>query len=113
MGTDLFAIDVQRGRDHGVAPYYKYYLSCKGVTVNDWRDLRHDFSGEHLDMLKLIYESVFDMDLVTGVMMEKKVNRIMGAVGRCIMVDQLYRLKYADRFFYKFSNTPKPYSKGN
>lgn len=64
-------------------------------------------------MLGSIYESVFDMDLITGVMLEKKINRIIGVVGRCIMADQMYRLKYGDRFFYKFTNGPDAYSKGN
>lgn len=40
IGTDVFALDILRGRDHGLAPYVKYLELCTNQTINDWPDLR-------------------------------------------------------------------------
>lgn len=113
MGTDLLSIDIQRGRDHGIAPYHQYYSRCMKTKVRNWNDLRPSFSHENILILSRIYESVFDLDLIVGVMLEKKVYNLVGDVARCLMAEQIYRLKYGDRFFYKFTNNPRPFTDGN
>lgn len=35
MGTDLFSIDVHRGREHGLSPYIKYYTECTNKKVRN------------------------------------------------------------------------------
>lgn len=113
MGTDLFSIDMQRGRDHGVGPYHKYYTKCTKKFVKDWSDLRDNFAAENLLLMSTIYESVFDLDLVVGVMLENKDKTdYLGAVGICLMGEQFYRTKHGDRFFYAFSNSPNPFTNG-
>lgn len=39
VGIDLSSIDIQRARDHGLAPYYQYVELCSSVKINKWSDL--------------------------------------------------------------------------
>lgn len=112
MGTDLFSIDVNRGRDHGVPPYHQYYTKCTGRVVNEWDDLGDHFEQEHLKLLSEIYENVYDVDLVTGVVLEKRDNSLLGVVARCIMAEQFHSLKYGDRHFYSFAANPDGFTRG-
>lgn len=112
MGTDLFSIDIHRGRDHGVSPYYKYYTKCTGKRVKHWNDLSEHFDIENIVLMSKIYESVFDVDIVTGVMLEQRDNTLLGVVARCIMGLQFHRLRYGDRFFYSSSANPRRFSTG-
>ena len=38
-GTDLVAINIQRGRDHGLGGYTSYYEVCNDKTVTEFEDL--------------------------------------------------------------------------
>lgn len=112
MGTDLFAIDIHRSREHGVASYSKHYTECTGIRVRDFKDLQADFSYENLRMLSQIFESVEDMDVVTGTMMEDRDHTMTGVVARCMMGKQFHRLKYGDRYFYNSKDNPRPFTPG-
>lgn len=46
VGFDLSAIDIQRARDHGLAPYYQYVELCSSVKINTWSDLEVVISSE-------------------------------------------------------------------
>lgn len=38
--SDILAFDIQRGRDHGLQPYFKYLEHCNNIKVNDWKDIQ-------------------------------------------------------------------------
>lgn len=40
IGTDALALDIQRGRDHGLAGYTRYVELCTGRTISEWEQLR-------------------------------------------------------------------------
>lgn len=40
IGTDALALDIQRGRDHGLAGYTHYVELCTGRTITEWEQLR-------------------------------------------------------------------------
>ena len=46
--ADLFAINVQRGRDHGLQPYYKYFQACTGITVTSFSSLNKYISAGNM-----------------------------------------------------------------
>ncbi|XP_049527133.1 chorion peroxidase isoform X3 [Dermacentor silvarum] len=39
-GSDLFATDIQRGRDHGLRPYADYVQHCRNITLTDFDSLK-------------------------------------------------------------------------
>lgn len=111
-GFDLFSIDLNRARDNGLPPYHVLYTKCTGRKVNHWNDFLEHFDKQNLDLMETIYESVFDMDALAGVLMERRDYSLMGVVARCMAAEQFRHLKYADRYFYSFSDSPTKFSSG-
>ena len=106
-GFDLVAINIQRGRDHGVPGYTKYLEICGGTNVQDWEDLRGLMKPEHISRLQKAYRSVEDVDLFVGGFLEDAhEDSMIGPVFKCIIGDQFARLKKGDRFFYDLGTDP-------
>lgn len=100
-GLDLVAINVQRGRDHGLPGYNKYREICLGQKAVDWADFANTIAPEKVAMLKIIYKTVDDVDLYVGGFLESPhEDAILGPIFKCILGDQFARLKKGDRFFY-------------
>lgn len=57
--VDLFATNVNRGRDHGVPPYNFIRERCGLSKANDFADLADQMSKESIEKLKAIYKSVY------------------------------------------------------
>merc|ERR1712117_793520 len=104
-GLDLVAVNIQRGRDHGLPGYNKYKEICTGDKARTFDDLRKVMSATHVAQLKSVYRDVDDIDLYVGGFLEKAhEDSILGPVFKCIIGDQFARLKKGDRFFYDLGN---------
>ena len=99
-GHDLAALNIQRGRDHGLADYntcrehlgLEKYVSIKDITCN--KDL--------CAILTELYGSVDNIDLFVGGIIEKpKGHSVLGHVFHEICRDQFERIRDADRFWYE------------
>jgi len=100
-GLDLVAINVQRGRDHGLPGYNKYREICLGQKAADWADFTNTIAAEKVAVLKVIYKTVDDVDLYVGGFLESPhEDSILGPIFKCLIGDQFARLKKGDRFFY-------------
>ena len=100
-GLDLVALNIQRGRDHGLPGYNKYREICMGSRANTWTDLSPAIPQEHISHLQRMYKSIDDIDLFVGGFLEKPhQDSLVGPVFKCIIGDQFARLKKGDRFFY-------------
>merc|ERR1719431_1443600 len=99
-GLDLVAVNIQRGRDHGIPGYNKFREICVGKKA-DWTELRKSFLPKHITLLRQVYDSVDDIDLYVGGFLEAAhEDSILGPVFKCIIGDQFARLKKGDRYFY-------------
>ncbi|KAK8781117.1 hypothetical protein V5799_017543 [Amblyomma americanum] len=60
-GNDLFAVDMQRGRDHGIRPYADYVQLCRNITLSCFDDLhRYKLMPKYIAKIySQIYECVF------------------------------------------------------
>ncbi|XP_058451807.1 peroxidase [Malaya genurostris] len=91
IGTDVLALDIQRGRDHGLSSYTSYYTLCTGKTVESWSNLSSIISPADIETLKSAYASVHDVDLVVGAVAERPgvPEAIVGPTLACIIKDQM------------------------
>lgn len=99
-GLDLASLNIQRGRDHGLADYNSTREAIGLPRVTSFADITSDH--ELQDKLASLYGTVNDVDLWIGGLAEDHVRR--GSVGetfRTIIVDQFERLRDGDRFWYQ------------
>ena len=98
-GLDLAAVNLQRGRDHGL-PSYNDMRRGLGLEPRD------DFTQITSDPiaaanLAAIYNSIEDVDLWIGAIAEDDHNGgLVGELLNAILVDQFTRTRDGDRFFY-------------
>uniref|UniRef100_L7M0Y2 Putative peroxinectin n=1 Tax=Rhipicephalus pulchellus TaxID=72859 RepID=L7M0Y2_RHIPC len=104
-GDDLFAVDIQRGRDHGVRPYVDWVQLCQNITITSFSNLSQVMPEETAQLYEQVYENVRDIDLYSGALSETRLEGAeLGATYACGVARQFRLLKYADRFYYEHAN---------
>ncbi|XP_022170860.1 peroxidase-like [Myzus persicae] len=110
--TDLLSIDIQRGRDIGLPPYIRVRKICGFPNITSFDDLSGALQLTDIELLKQNYESVEDIDLLVGALLEPLVDDAMvGETARCIISDGFFRIRYGDRFFFDVEDQPGSFSK--
>nr|XP_026488127.1 uncharacterized protein LOC113394887 [Vanessa tameamea] len=102
FGMDLAAINIQRGRDHGVPPYTSWREPCGLSAISNFEDLFRIMPARVVRKLKVLYRHVDDIDLFTGGMAERPVvGGLVGPTFACIIAQQFSNLRKGDRFWYE------------
>lgn len=99
-GLDLAAVNIQRGRDHGLAGYgdTRKALGLRPVNSFDSKVWREGFG----EKLASVYDKPADVDLWVAGLAEKPVgSSLFGETFTKIMGDQFTRLRDGDRFWYE------------
>ena len=99
---DLMAINIQRGRDHGL-PGYAHYREVLGLgAVNSFDDLSGTFSTEQIARFKAVYKNVKDVDVFPGSIAEGPFpGSVLGSVNTHIILKQMGKFRSGDRFWYE------------
>jgi hypothetical protein len=99
VGFDLAALNLQRGRDHGL-PGYNAMRAALGLGAYTWDSAV--FLPGVKDLLMLVYTDIDDLDLWVGGLSEAHVNGgMLGELFSAIVSDQFRRLRDGDRFWYE------------
>ncbi|XP_013100427.2 uncharacterized protein LOC106082459 [Stomoxys calcitrans] len=104
-GVDLIALNIQRGRDHGLPSYNNYRALCNLKRASTWNDLSREIPTEVITRFKKIYPTVDDIDLFPGAMTERPLQGgLVGPTLACIIGIQFRQLRKCDRFWYENQN---------
>jgi len=99
-GLDLAAINIQRGRERGLADYNTIRQDIGLSPLTTFRDLSDD-NSLNKDMEEL-YGDVNDIDPWVGMLAESNVNgSIFGETAMHIIAQQFLNLRDGDRFYYE------------
>ena len=99
---DLPAINIQRGRDHGLPGYVRFREACGGNPVNSFTDLEDTTPLDKIWDLQEAYDNLLDIDLFAGAMLESPLpGSQIGFTFTCILTAQFHNLRFGDRFWYE------------
>jgi peroxidase len=99
-GLDLASLNIQRGRDHGLADYNDVRAAIGLPKVRSFADITRN--KETQAKLQSLYGSVDKIDLWVGVLAEDHApGSSVGPTAQRIIADQFSRLRAGDRFWYQ------------
>ena len=99
-GFDLVSLNIQRGRDHGLADYNTVRASYGLPRVKQFSEITSDAAVQQ--QLQQLYGTVDNIDLWVGGLAESHLpGASMGPTFTKILVDQFTRLRDGDRFWYQ------------
>ncbi|XP_019403812.1 PREDICTED: peroxidasin homolog isoform X1 [Crocodylus porosus] len=103
VSLDLAAINIQRGRDHGIPPYNDFRVFCNLTSAQEFEDLRNEIKNlEIREKLRSLYGTTKNIDLFPALMVEDLVpGTRVGPTLMCLLTTQFRRLRDGDRFWYE------------
>ncbi|XP_071090339.1 salivary peroxidase/catechol oxidase-like [Haliotis cracherodii] len=103
---DLAALNIQRGRDHGLPSYTKWRKYCNVPTATSIDGLAPTtHTNTTVNLLKKVYKHIDDIDLFPGALSEKPVpGGLLGPTFTCLLGKQFQALKEGDRFWFEENN---------
>src|SRR5207249_10802255 len=99
-GLDLASLNIQRGRDHGLADYNTTRAAYGLPRVTSFAQITSNPALQA--KLQSLYGTVNNIDLWVGVLAENHVpGASVGPTLKAIITDQFTRLRDGDRFWYQ------------
>ncbi len=99
-GLDLASLNIQRGRDHGLANYNETREALDLDPITDFSQI--STNPQVQGNLQAVYSHVDEIDLWVGGLAEDHVSgALVGETFHIILVDQFTRLRDGDRFYYE------------
>src|SRR5262249_14950710 len=104
-GFDLASLNIQRGRDHGLADYNTVRAAYGLPRVASFSPISSDPKIQA--KLRALYGTVNHIDLLDGALAEDHVRgSSTGPLIRAALIDQFERLRDGDRFWYQRALDP-------
>ncbi|CAH1270774.1 PXDN [Branchiostoma lanceolatum] len=102
-GLDLAALNIQRGRDHGLPGYNAWRVKCGLPKANSFDDLAREIPDVIArGKLENLYSHVDDIDVFVGGLVEETVpGGVVGPTFACLIGLQFQDLRKGDRFWFE------------
>lgn len=108
---DLMAINIQRGRDHGIPGYPQWRLWVNLPPVRTWEEMKQYVDNSAVENFKLLYKFVDDVDLISAGLAEfKEQGALVGPTFARMIALMYHEWKFGDRFWYETSNEPAKFT---
>lgn len=99
-GLDLAALNIQRGRDHGLPDYNAVRQQLGLTAIESFADITSDV--ELQQKLQAVYGDVDSIDPWIGAMAEDHLpGSSLGELAQTILIEQFERTRSGDRFWYQ------------
>ena len=99
-GFDLPALNIQRGRDHGLPSFVEARVAMGGKRLDDFTDI--GANAAVTQRLAQAYADVSQMDLWTGLLAEPHAqDGMVGPTLKHLLSEQFTALRDGDRFYYE------------
>lgn len=100
-GKDLLAINIQRGREHGLGSYNAYRAFFGMQRARDFDELK-EIPVDMRERLSQVYGHVDDIDVYVGGLAEDHVEGgLVGPTFAHMMATQFRDIKFGDRFYFE------------
>ena len=107
---DLIALNIQRGRDHGLPGYNSFRKVCGLSGLRSFKDLDQIMEQGSAAIFAKLYKHVDDIDLFIGGAHELPLpDALVGPTFACIVAEQSRRSKVGDRFWYENGGLPQSF----
>lgn len=110
---DLSAINIQRGRDHGLPPYNQFRKVC-GLNLAEAIDNFTNINEAQRERIRVAYnDNVNDVDLFVGGLSEIPLpGSTLGATFTCILAKGFKNLRLGDRYWYERNDSYTGFTMG-
>ncbi len=99
-GFDLAALNIQRGRDHGLPDFNTIRVTFGLPAVTSFAEITSDVDVQN--NLQLVYTTVDNVDPWVGILVEDHApGASVGITTLTVLKDQFERVRDADRFWYQ------------
>ena len=103
IALDLAALNIQRGRDHGIPGYNEWRTYCNMSAAESFDDFKHEIKDRSLRRkLSEVYQRPDDVDIFVGGILEDTIKGSrLGPTFMCLITKQFKITREADRFWYE------------
>lgn len=103
VALDLAALNIQRGRDHGIPTYNNWRQFCNLSVATDFDGFKREIKNATLRRkLKRMYKKIENVDLfVAGILEDPVKGSRIGPTFLCLITLQFQRLRDGDRLWHE------------
>lgn len=103
VALDLAAMNIQRGRDHGLPGYLEWRDFCNMSRVETFEQLSAEIRSGHVrQKLRELYGHPGNIDVwVGGILEDQLPGAKVGPLFACLLLEQFKRTRDGDRFWYE------------
>lgn len=103
VALDLAAMNIQRGRDHGLPGYLEWRDLCNMSRAETFDDLAGEISSNRVrQKLRELYGHPGNIDVwVGGILEDQLPGAKVGPLFKCLLLEQFRRTRDGDRFWYE------------